>query len=48
MTVDQLRDILSRVWDREISADEAFDEIDGERERPFDYSKEFWLPLTED
>lgn len=45
MTEEQLHKLLNDVWHREISADEAWEIIDGEREAPSEYSKEFWLPI---
>jgi hypothetical protein len=46
MTTDELKDILRQVWYRELSADEAWDLIDNDRERPQEYSRDYWLPLT--
>jgi hypothetical protein len=48
MTTEQLQKMLQAVWNREMSADEAWDLIDQDRERPDDYSKEYWLPLSEE
>ena len=48
MTTEQLQKMLHAVWNREMSADEAWDLIDQDRERPDDYSKEYWLPLSDE
>ena len=48
MTTNQLQEILKAVWNRDMSADEAWRVIDQDRERPDDYSKEYWLPLSDD
>ena len=47
MTVEQLQKLLNDLWHREISADEAWEMIDADREAPSEYSKEYWLPIKE-
>lgn len=46
MTEEQLKELLRDIWNRELSADEAWEIIDGEREAPSEYSKEYWLPIN--
>lgn len=46
MTSDKLYELLRQVWTRELSVDDAWEIIDLERERPDDYSKEYWLPIS--
>ena len=45
MTEEQLKELLRDVWHRELSAGDAWEIIDGEREAPSEYSKEYWLPI---
>ena len=45
MTEEKFIEILKDVWARELSVDEAWEIIDSDRERPDEYSKEYWLPL---
>lgn len=45
MTEEQLKELLRDVWNQELSADDAWEIIDREREAPDVYSKEYWLPI---
>lgn len=45
MTEEELKELLRDIWNRELSADEAWEIIEGEREAPSEYSKEYWLPI---
>ena len=47
MEAEELRELLRQVWRREVSADEAWEEIDGERKMP-DGEGSYWLPIYGD
>lgn len=49
MTTEDLQELLLKVWNREMSADDAWQKIDDERVSPYIISSyeetEYWLPL---
>ena len=45
MTSESLQELLIDVWCRVVSADEAWEIIDSNREAPSEHSNEYWLPI---